>query len=217
LIFSDYRRAKLKNSFNVWHYFCNFIKCDFKCISKQKIENHVKGTHLNKKLLNCIKFYQEFWTYISQSKHIRENHKELFDEKTQTFKCDFSECKLNLRFNKYSTLLLHRIRHFSDKTFKCSDEYPFCESIFFTNAELRNHKLYCHKTNRPYVCDREDCGQKFMRKKQLGIDSFRYFFSFLANFIDTNFLVLLLFQNYINFFTAHKINPSIVKNVINNF
>ncbi len=163
---SGYRKAKQKQSFKVSHYFCNYSKCDFKCISKLKIERHVEKVHFNKSLMKCERCEHQFWTHKQLSNHIKDSHKELFDRTTQLFRCDYNECKV--QFDRYSKLLVHRIRHFGQKTFKCSDDYPSCEWTFFTILELKNHQMFIHKNEKPFICDSKGCERRFNQQKLLG-------------------------------------------------
>ncbi len=134
---SDYRRAKSKDSFKVMHYFCNYTNCEFKCLKKENIEKHIKKFHsINKKLWVCLKCGQKFVTHRKHSNHIRQSHKEWFDERTQMFRCDYNECKS--QFVLFSQLLGHRKKH-SEKL-KPSDQFSAFESTFVTNTELNSDK-----------------------------------------------------------------------------
>jgi uncharacterized Zn-finger protein len=117
------------------------------------------------KAFNCEECDQQFLTNKLMLNHIKETH-DLFDESTQMFKCNYNGCKL--QFDRYSKLTAHRKRHFGEKTFKCSDQYPDCKSIFFTKGELNNHRMYSHNVEKSFVCDYEGCGEQFMKRKDFG-------------------------------------------------
>ncbi len=120
----------------------------------------IEGNH------ECFVCYELFVTQKQLSDHIKGTHNEAFDKNSRKFKCNYNEC--GVQFNHFSQLLFHRNRHFGEKSFKCSNEYPDCKWSFFTRGELKNHQMWSHDKQKPLVCDWEGCGQKFILKKLLG-------------------------------------------------
>ncbi len=113
------------------------------------------------------------------SNHIKRTHEELYDKCSEKFKCTYIGCQL--QFPKYSQLKVHRRRHFGEKTYKCSDEYPDCKWTFFTNGELKNHQNSAHKEEKKFVCDWDGCGERFKTPRYLST-SFNFYLILSKNF-----------------------------------
>jgi uncharacterized Zn-finger protein len=103
----------------------------------------------------------------------------VFDESSQMFKCNYNEC--NLQFNRFSKLLIHRNRHYGQKSFKCSADYPDCKWSFFTIGELKNHQLWSHSSEKPFKCDWKGCEQQFKLRNHLGIYQIFFNATFYSN------------------------------------
>jgi hypothetical protein len=170
-----------RNTNNTKRFICDYMNCDFECTHRATIERHIIQKHMSRKTINCLfDCDQEFWTRKELLIHVRETHNEVYDKNSQMFKCTYNECKH--QFDGFSKLLMHRKRHFEEKSIKCSDKYPFCRMKFFTVAEMKAHQKLVHRPQKLFVCDWNQCGQQFERRKQLGFD-FIHLFIFLFSSI----------------------------------
>lgn len=170
----DYNIIRNKKTNKICECVCNYIYCEFKCLSEDKMKRHFNQIHINKDLIKCEECDQFFWTQNQLKVHVKECHNEVFDERTQKFKCNYNGCEL--KFKHFCKLLTHKNRHFGEKSFKCSDEYPGCKWSFFTSQELKKHQIWSHDKQKPLVCDWNGCGQEFVLRKLLG----NFEFSFLV-------------------------------------
>ncbi|XP_051543337.1 transcription factor IIIA-like [Myxocyprinus asiaticus] len=73
--------------------------------------------------------------------------------------CDKSFCTRYL-------LTRHQLSHSGDKPYLCS--VNGCSDAFSTHGSLRNHTAQVHHNKeRNYVCNHQDCGKEFHKKKRL--------------------------------------------------